>query len=180
MECPVCAFDNIPGAGRCEECGSGLTKDDVPLAKAQSRVERSINEDRIEVLEPAQGISVTENTTLDEAVRKMRDSRMECVLVTNDEGKLTGILTERDFLNEVAGKEVDLGQSTVKQFMRSRPETIREDRRLAYALHRMMVGDFRHLPLRDKQGRPAGIISSRDIVDYLVNQFRGVLKENHD
>jgi CBS domain-containing protein len=180
MECPVCAFDNIPGLGTCEECGASLTQEDIPLARAQSRVEQSFNEDKIEVLNPARGISVTDDTTLDVAIQTMREKHIGCVLITNGGGKLAGILTERDLLNRIAGREEDLSRLTVRQFMRSRPETIREDRLLAYALHRMMVGDFRHLPMRDKEGRPAGIISSRDIIDYLTSQFRQALAPDAD
>ena len=175
MECPICAFDNIPGAGVCEDCGGSLTQEDLPLARARSRTARSLNEDPIEVLKPAEGIAVSENTPLDDAIRIMRDQDLGCLLVTDRDGRLSGILSERDLLNKVAGKEEDLGGLSVEQFMTSRPETVREDRVLAYALHRMMVGDYRHLPLTDRDRRPTGIISSRDVIGYLSAKFRNVM-----
>jgi hypothetical protein len=39
----------------------------------------------------------------------------------------------------------------------------------------MMVGDLRHLPLVDKQGRPERILSPRDIIGYLASLVEGVL-----
>jgi CBS domain-containing protein len=35
----------------------------------------------------------------------------------------------------------------------------------------MSVGGFRHVPLVDDERRPAGILSVKDIVDYLVEHF---------
>jgi CBS domain-containing protein len=173
MECPICAFDNIPGAGACEDCGGSLRQEDLPLDRARSRLARSLNKDHIvEVLDPAKGVTVPESTPLDEAVQMMREQNLDCLLVTDGKGKLSGIFTERDLLNKVAGLEEDLGRLQVAQFMTARPETVREDRVLAYALHRMMVGDYRHLPLTDREHRPVGIISSRDIIDYLTARYR--------
>jgi CBS domain-containing protein len=33
------------------------------------------------------------------------------------------------------------------------------------------VGGFRHVPLVDSDGRPVGILSVKDIVDYLAEHF---------
>jgi len=180
MECPICAFDNIPGAGMCEDCGGSLRQEDLPLARARGRMARSLNEEQIEVLKPAEGVVVAESTPLDEAVRIMCEQDLDCLLITDGGGKLTGILTERDLLNKVAGKEEELGRLKVEQFMTSRPETVREDRVLAYALHRMMVGDYRHLPLTDREKRPAGIITSRDVIAYVSAKYRNIMAGHED
>ena len=39
---------------------------------------------------------------------------------------------------------------------------------MAYALNKMSVGRFRHVPLVDADGAPVGMISIRDIVDFIV------------
>ena len=39
---------------------------------------------------------------------------------------------------------------------------------LAYALNKMSVGRFRHIPLLDGKGELAGILSIRDIVDFII------------
>jgi CBS domain-containing protein len=35
----------------------------------------------------------------------------------------------------------------------------------------MSVGGFRHVPIVDERGRPAGVVSVRDVVDLLVEAF---------
>ncbi len=163
--CPCCGGEHLPGEDECPDCGSSLTQDDLPHPRTV--IERSLAEDRVRALNPAVSVTVPASTSLAQAVGIMRDKRIGCVLATDPDGRLAGILSERDLLNKVAGAGVDLQASTVEAFMTASPETIHREDLLASALQRMMVGDHRHLPLVDGEGRPAGIISSRDIINYL-------------
>ena len=169
MKCPGCGYENLPGADACENCGTSLTRDDVP--QAGTEIERSLMEDPVECLQPISPLRVELQTSLQEAIQLMRDHGIGCVLVTADGGKLTGILTERDLLQKVAGKSIDLAQSSVEDFMSPAPESSKPDHPLGYALQRMVISDIRYLPIVDSHGRPAGIVSSRDIVAYMAKQF---------
>ena len=91
------------------------------------------------------------------------------VLATNTEGKLTGIFTERDALTRVAGEDLDPADTVVRELMTRDPETIKPDHPLAHAVHLMVVGDLRYLPLVDEDGRPSGIIGSRDLIDHFAS-----------
>jgi hypothetical protein len=39
------------------------------------------------------------------------------------------------------------------------------------ALHQMFVGDYRHVPVVDEQGRPTALVSMQVIVDTLLAAF---------
>jgi CBS domain-containing protein len=171
-----CGHDNLPGADHCEECHASLTHEDVPLARIESAIEHSLSQDRVQNLNPAEAISLPEDTSLEVAVRTMREQKIGCLLVTDREGKLSGIFTERDLLYKVAGRTEDLAAHPVRQYMTHRPEVVRGDRLLASALQRMMVGDLRHLPLVDERGRPQKILSSRDIINYVAFLVEGILR----
>jgi CBS domain-containing protein len=58
------------------------------------------------------------------------------------------------------------------------PEVARESQLIASALQRMMVGDLRHLPIVDEQGRPTKILSSRDVIGYGVSLVKSILEPN--
>ena len=169
MICPGCGVDNLPGADACENCGTSLTQEDVP--QAGTEVERSLMEDPVECLQPISPLRVDLQTSLAEAIQLMRDHGIGCVLVIADDGKLTGILTERDLLQKVAGQGLDLAQSNVEDFMSPAPESSKPDHPLGYALQRMVISDIRYLPIVDSSDRPAGIVSSRDIIAYMAKQF---------
>lgn len=168
MQCPGCGFDNLPGSDECTECHTSLTQEDLPSASIESGIEQSLAEDTVATLKPVDGVSTPETTSLDVAIAIMRQKSIGCLLITDADGKLSGIITERDLVNKVAGLVDDLTAHTVSEFMTPRPETVRAEQLLAGALQSMMVGDFRYLPLVDDQGRPTQIISSRDIIGYLT------------
>jgi CBS domain-containing protein len=100
----------------------------------------------------------------------MKEHRVGCVLV-EAEGRLLGIFTERDILTKLVGTGYDPAKALVDGVMTRNPETLTTEDPIAFALHRMSVGGFRHLPLVDAAGRPVGILSVKDIVDYLAEHF---------
>ncbi len=172
MKCPACGYRNLPGADACENCGTSLTREDVP--QAGSEVERSLMEDPVECLQPIRPLTVDLQTSLDDAIQLMRNHGIGCVLITADDGKLTGILTERDLLHKVAARGLDLGECLVRDFMSRAPESSKPDLPLGYALQRVIISDIRYLPIVDDSDRPAGIVSSRDIIAYMAKQFYAV------
>ena len=120
----------------------------------------------IHELEPAKPVCLEAGSRLGEALSLMQQHSIGGLLVRR-EGRLVGILTEHDFFMKVIGRGVDL-TSSVDAFMTRDPESLHPDDSIAFALNRMSLGGYRHVPLVDEDQRPVGIISVRDIVDYVV------------
>jgi CBS domain-containing protein len=72
-------------------------------------------------------------------------------------------------------KIIDCGRNPATiplgEVMTGEPESLPVDAKLAWALNMMSIGGFRHLPVTDKRGWPAFILSVRDIVQFLVEAF---------
>ncbi len=105
---------------------------------------------------------------LAEAVELMKRYSVGAVMIQDGE-PLVGILSERDMLRKVLGTDVDLDQATVEQFMTRNPEVLKLDDVVAYAIHTMHLGGFRHVPLVDEKHRPVGIVSVKDVNEYTVS-----------
>ena len=45
------------------------------------------------------------------------------------------------------------------------------DAKIAFAVQRMDLGGYRHLPIVDREGQLSGIISVRDILEYLTERM---------
>lgn len=103
------------------------------------------------------------------AVQAMNEHRTGCVLVERD-GKLAGIFTERDVLKRVVFRN-DNKTMTVDAVMTTDPETLEATASIAFALNKMSVGGYRHIPIVDRSGKPVGVVSVRDLVDFLVDLF---------
>jgi len=69
----------------------------------------------------------------------------------------------------VAAEELNPAGTAVRDVMTSDPETVKLDHPLAHATHLMVVSDLRYLPLIDDDEAPVGVISSRDLIDYVAS-----------
>jgi CBS domain-containing protein len=146
---------------------------DVPAG--DDRLRNSLERELISSLRLGPAIAVSENATLQEAVENLQQHHIGCVLVSGADGTLQGIFTERDLLNRVAGRKLDWSDCRVGDFMTRDPETLRPDDRIVWALNLMHMGGYRHVPLVDEANHPVGVISVKDIVEFIVELMPGAI-----
>ncbi len=116
-------------------------------------------------------VCVPPTTSVRTAIERMNQESVGCVLI-EEQGQLAGIFTERDVLTKIVGAGVNLDTTSVGKVMTPDPEWLEPDDRVANALNLMHVGGFRHIPLCDASGRPVGVVSLRNVVDYMADLFR--------
>jgi len=124
---------------------------------------------QLATLRPA--VCVPPTTTVRVAIERMKQGGVGCVLVEHG-GRLIGIFTERDVLAKVAGTALDIDRTCVDAVMTHDPEALSPNDLVTYALNKMSVGGFRHIPLVDEDAHPVGIVSMRNVVDFIVELFR--------
>jgi CBS domain-containing protein len=135
----------------------------------EQRIRDSILDAPIRSLQLREPILVSASSSVRDAVQLMNDSHTGCVLVEED-GKLVGIFTERDVLTKVAN-DPDCRAARVSKVMTPDPETLEPDDGIVYALNKMSVGGYRHIPIVAADGTPVAVLSVRDIVNFLVELF---------
>jgi CBS domain-containing protein len=106
-------------------------------------------------------LTISPQTTVAEAATMMGARQVGAALVTDAEGRLTGIFTERDIVKALAA-HFDAAGHPVDQWMTKEPSSVSSDQTENDALDLMLAGGFRHLPVVD-DGRLVGIISIRDV-----------------
>lgn len=119
-----------------------------------------------------QPILLPPDATVRDAAARMHREGLGCVLVSDGE-HLLGVFTERDVLGRVVAEGRDGATTRVGDVMTPDPDCLTPDEGIAWALNRMVVGGFRHVPLLDPKNRPVGVVSMRHIVEYLVDAFPG-------
>jgi len=87
-----------------------------------------------------------------------------------DQGRLVGIFTERDALFRVLAHGRDPQSTRVADVMTPDPLTVAPDRTYGHALVIMQENGFRHVPVV-KDGKPIGIVSSRNAMDPDLEEF---------
>lgn len=134
-------------------------------------VRGALLDDTIATLGPAEPICLTATATVEDAITRMLERRQACVLVVDDQRRLTGILTERDVLMRVAGAGRDPRRTALRDVMTSNPQALTVGDRIAYAVHCMSVAGYRTVPLVDAEGRPIGVVTVSDVIRWLSQLF---------
>jgi citrate synthase len=99
--------------------------------------------------------------TLAVAARSMQEAETGSVVVTED-GKVVGILTERDLLR-AASSGCDPTREAVRLWMTARPDVLGPGERVDAAWASLTSHHYRHLPVVE-DGRCVGVVSLRDLM----------------
>jgi CBS domain-containing protein len=119
-------------------------------------------------------VTVSLDANVMQAVRTMDQESIGAIGITQDD-VLVGIFSERDLMLRVVSKKLDPETTQVRDVMTSPVEAISRDSTADDALKLMLEKHIRHLPIVDRDGRLAGMISMRsllhDKVQELTNQL---------
>ncbi len=111
------------------------------------------------------------STSTQDAIDLLIAKQIGAVPIVAD-GVLRGIFSERDVLRKILNQQVgDLTRIPVEQFMIAHPQTASAEDMLDTAILYMAHGKYRHLPIVDEQHHPIGMVSIRDVISYLVENF---------
>lgn len=132
-------------------------------------VEAELRGLKIRHLVPVPAMYVASGTSVGQVIQVMRRERAACVLI-GEPDRVAGIFTERDLLTKIIGASVDDAQP-IDLFMTPAPKMLGLDDSIADAISVLHEGGYRHVPLRDAQGRVTGIMDVRHIIEFLAEHF---------
>jgi 2-oxoglutarate/2-oxoacid ferredoxin oxidoreductase subunit beta len=148
--------------------GGTIGEEAVKGAKKDKLAKMIMSEKVSDFISKTPPIIVSPETSIQEMIDKMHQFPSKgCALVCGPDGKLVGIASIRDVLLKVAGLIKEPAKVPVKSIMTPKPECLDKDAELSYALHKMAIGKFRHVPVVDN-GVPLGVVSTRDLIEYLT------------
>ena len=131
------------------------------------------------VIRDREPYSVRENVTVLEAAQYMAGRKVGGVCVLDEDGRLIGLLTERDLLNSIVLPRLDPANVPVSEAMSKVQAVIEMTDTPEEALERMELIGRRHLPVVDGE-RWVGMLSMRDILRVEVNEQGDELKLLHE
>ncbi|MHC4890840.1 MAG: CBS domain-containing protein, partial [Planctomycetota bacterium] len=107
-------------------------------------------------------ITIGSDETVAPAAKIMSDNSVSCIVVV-DNGSVTGILTETDFLKRVADKKKDFDGIQVREIMSAPVESISPNLSVPEAIRIMEDKHIKRLPILEKK-RMVGIVTQTDLV----------------
>ena len=121
--------------------------------------------------------SVSPTTTVFDALLRMSLARVGALLVL-DEGRLTGIVSERDYARKVALEGRSSKGTLVQEIMTSPVVFVRLTATVAECLQLMTDRRIRHLPVLNGE-TVVGVISIGDLVQWIISPDDVVVEELH-
>ncbi len=120
---------------------------------------------KVRDLPPGDLLSVHPETSIAEVAGQMRTSDSDSAVVMS-EGRLVGIITERDLVRAIADG-IDPQHARADLVMTADPATVDADEDVDVVAVKMMRLGIRHLPVVNKAGKPVGLVSARNLVAIL-------------
>ena len=115
-------------------------------------------------------VTIGPETVVAEAAKILKEEHIGALMVTGDDGALTGIISERDIVRAIPeyGKEfLDLA---VGRLMTHSVVTCGPEGRVHQIMKIMTAKHFRHMPVLE-DGKLIGMISIGDVVKSRVDEF---------
>jgi CBS domain-containing protein len=144
MNCPACGAKNLEGNDQCSNCGGDLRNTDLP--KPASEVEQSVMHLPLTALNMTQVHTVAPGDALDVAVQTLVRQKVDLLHVVEN-GKLLGVLSVRDILMRAGSDYPSKLKQPIRDFMTTKVETLPPDAPITFALNRMDIGGYRHVPV---------------------------------
>ena len=166
--CPSCGAKNLEGTDECGNCGGDLRTVDLP--KPASQIEQTVMQLPLTSVGMTSVHAVAPETPLEVVVQTLVRQKIDLVEVVEG-GRLIGVLSVRDIVTRVGADYREKLRLPVRQFMTANPETLPPDAPVTFAINKMDVGGYRHIPVVQGE-RMLGVISARDVIRHLVKHSR--------
>jgi CBS domain-containing protein len=119
--------------------------------------------------------SIPPDATVFQAIELMAERRVGALVVL-DQGKLEGIISERDYARKVILKSKHSHETRVREIMSSPVLFVRPEVSVNECMHMMTAQRVRHLPVVEGE-RVVGMLSIGDLVNWIIGSHEQTIQQ---
>jgi len=120
-------------------------------------------------------VAVPPGTSIGDCLRTIQDTGTgDSVFITDADGRLLGVLTERDVFGRLVGPDVAAAvdvDASVESLMTTDPHTLHMGQTVKDALVLMQQGRYRNVPVIDDEHKLVGVVRQVDILQFFAESF---------
>lgn len=129
-----------------------------------------------DIVKPVDVASVKADDTVLDAAKIMRDRKIAALIVVDDAGNLTGIVTERDVVFRLTANGKDPATTAISDIMTPNPDTLAPGDSASDALELMQTRNYRHLPVVEGN-KCIAVVSVRDLFNSVKESLEESIRE---
>lgn len=122
--------------------------------------------------------SIPEDSTVHEAVQRFAAYDIGCLVTTDTEGNISGVISERDYVSKIALLGRKSKDTKVKEISTKASNLVLAhlDDSVDECMSKMLSKDIRHLPLVDNDDKIIGMLSVKDLVKSMLQEKERTIK----
>ena len=128
-------------------------------------------QDRQELLSKPKPLTFKSDQLVSDAVAKMSELNYGSVIIVEDDGRIGGIVTERDILKRLVNEGREASSTRLSEIMTKNIQVAHVEDDLIEWMQKMSEGRFRRLPVVDNDNRPIAILTQTDLMAYSWQQL---------
>lgn len=116
-------------------------------------------------------VTISPKAAIGEAAKLLAGHRIGAVIAVEDNGKIAGILSERDIVRGLSHSDGVCTTATVADLMTANVLTCHEDDSTESLMKTMTERRIRHLPVIDAEGKLCGMVTIGDVVKSRLDEM---------
>ena len=120
--------------------------------------------------------TIKQNGRASEAAKLMAKKNIAAIIVVDGNGKISGIVTERDICQKIIAHDLDPATTAVRDIMTANPDTLSPEDSAGDALELMQNRQYRHLPVV-QNGKCLAVVSIRDLYAAIKESLEEDIRE---
>jgi CBS domain-containing protein len=149
-----------------------LKKDRNAISQNIGAKECPMNIESILAVKGREVRTIRPEATVAEAVRRMRAETVGSLVVSDDDVRIHGIVSDRGIMNAIADRGVAAMNERIGNMMTKEVFTCSPEDRVSAIMGLMTQRRIRHIPVVDSQGQLCGIISIGDVVKHRLDEIQ--------
>lgn len=158
---------------------SAIAKQQVPAENGSTRNSispSSPGERTVRRLRLSRALTISEDTKVSDACRRMVLRKVDAVLLIDSKSVLCGIMTDKDIATRVIAEGLKPELTPVSKVMTKDPTYVMMDTSAVEALEKMVQGKFRHLPVVDNSEVKALLDITKCLYDAIAKMEKAAEK----
>lgn len=133
-------------------------------------LKQQLQSEPVRILTMRKLVAVDQSCSLLDAIRRMREESIGCIVLTNSDGRPEGLLTEGIIRNLLSDPGTDLGSSIVPHVSRRIP-CVREEDPIARVMEAMLTHEIQFVIVVDHQGRALALTGQKGLMEFIAEHF---------